>query len=174
MKKLGLFIAVVILLVLSGCVTQKRCNLKFPPQVTTIVKDSIVYKETTVYKDTTIYIKLVADTIIDSTFVTINKGLVNSKTVKVKGIYADATGQVINSVLIVKLFEKDTTLQLKLDNAIRETNSWKEKYNSIISKEVKTTNHMNLFQKIFFYIGLIVTLMGIGYIVFKFILKKGF
>lgn len=52
-----LLLACAALMVLAnmGCVTQKACNEKFPPQV--IRKDSIVYKETIVYRDTTAKVK---------------------------------------------------------------------------------------------------------------------
>ncbi len=40
-------IIIAILFMLASCVTQKRCNEKFPPQVITIQKDSIHYVQIT-------------------------------------------------------------------------------------------------------------------------------
>lgn len=39
---------------LSSCVTQERCNTKFPPGVS--IRDSIIYKDSIAWRDTTIYI----------------------------------------------------------------------------------------------------------------------
>lgn len=39
---------------IASCVTQQRCNDKFPPQI--IVKDSTILKDTTYYKDTAIQV----------------------------------------------------------------------------------------------------------------------
>lgn len=48
----------------TSCVTQKRCLLKFPPQI--ITKDSTVVKDSTIYRDTTITIPGDSTTIHDS------------------------------------------------------------------------------------------------------------
>jgi hypothetical protein len=37
-----------LIFLLSSCVTQRRCNEKFPPKETVVVLDSIVYRDTTI------------------------------------------------------------------------------------------------------------------------------
>jgi hypothetical protein len=37
-----------IIFLLSSCVTQRRCNEKFPPRESVEVRDSIVYRDTTI------------------------------------------------------------------------------------------------------------------------------
>jgi len=50
----NLIIPVLLLLIAtSSCVTEKRCNLKFPPSVDSVVKETIVVKE--VARDTVVY-----------------------------------------------------------------------------------------------------------------------
>lgn len=115
------------------------CCPKITPTV--IKKDSIVYKEKLVYKDTTIYKYLAGDTINKVDTVWINKwnGLVNSKKIYTFTSLAEASAWVYNSKLNLKLTQKDTTIEIRLDSAIKEATYWKEKYqnnNSVVIKEV--------------------------------------
>jgi len=54
MKNNGLVFGLILLFasVFQGCVTQSKCERKFPPQT----HDSIVYKDTTIYKRDTVYV----------------------------------------------------------------------------------------------------------------------
>lgn len=52
MKKLLIILSFIFCL--GSCITAKRCNDKFPPQIE--VKDSIVIKDTIIYKDTIIVV----------------------------------------------------------------------------------------------------------------------
>lgn len=80
MKKL-LYILSFIMLLCSSCVTQKKCNAKFPPQ--TFIKDSIVFKDTVIYKDTVIHIPgetLTATEYIHDTLVFVDTVIFGNKT----------------------------------------------------------------------------------------------
>ena len=122
-----------------GCVTQKRCNEKFPPQ--SFTKDSIVYRDKLVYKDTTIYVPILGGTVYKDTVVYIDKntGLTNSKKIYAFTSLAEASAWVKNSKLFLNLTQKDTTIEIRLDSAIKEATYWKEKYqnnSSVVVKEV--------------------------------------
>lgn len=49
MKLSNLFRTIFVLTILSGCITQKKCYEKFPPETHTMVHDSIVNVRDTVY-----------------------------------------------------------------------------------------------------------------------------
>ena len=164
MKKI-LLLAIIALFVTS-CVTQKKCNQKFPPiyiEKTDTIHDSIFMKEVshdTIYsiivgKDTTKY---------DTVQVTIREGLVNSKPITIKGEFADATTQVINSKLNLKLEEKSKELNIVLKDAIKEKLLYKYYYEKsktkqVIEKKVK----VGKFYVWYFYISLIVLLGILGW-----------
>ena len=140
----GLLVILFSAIIMSGCITQKRCNSKFPP--ITIEKEII--KHDSIFSQI-----IVRDTIIDTIIghdtiymagdtVEIFKGLANSKPVTIKGEYADATAQVINSKLIVKLEERAKVLNIKLQGALKELTLYKTYYEiskqkEVITKEVK-------------------------------------
>lgn len=124
----------IIFAIISGCATQKRCFEKFPPISEIIKKDSIIYKEKIIFKDTTILIKLPSDTVtID---ISISK-IIEPVTIETK--YAKATAQIINNKLKLKLIQKDSEIEIRIDSAIRIAKYWQERWINekqiIISKE---------------------------------------
>ena len=124
------------LTMLSGCITKKKCNNRFPPQI----KDSIyiVEKTNTVYKDTTIYVRVKGDTVYKTdTVVYTEKGIMSLDTLKAETELALALSWVANSKLFLNLIQKDTALKAKLDSVIRLQNTEKNEYREkIIVKEV--------------------------------------
>jgi hypothetical protein len=130
MKTKGSLIVFLILLILSSCVTQKRCYLKFPPTVDTIkitiIKDSIIYR------DTTIFIKLPGELRIDSVEIPCPDvpGYIPEKVFAETSLAkASAWWQFPN--IRLELIQKDTTIERRLDNAIKEAWHWQEEYTKI-------------------------------------------
>ena len=150
----------VIALFATSCVTQKKCNEKYPPVITekeVYIHDTVSIKETV--RDTTFIIKAGKDSIVyKSDTVKIKDGVVNSKPVVTEGKYATATGQVVNSKLIVKLEERSYDLEVKLKGALRDKEIYKTYYEisrekQAITKEVKVGK---------FYVWFFWILLGIG------------
>lgn len=115
------------------------CSPKIIKEVVT--KDSIIYKEKISYRDTTIFRYLPGDTVYKETIVYVDKatGLVNSKKLFAFTSLAEASAWVYNSKLFLNLIQKDTTIEIRLDSAIKEASYWKEKYqnsNTVVTKEV--------------------------------------
>jgi hypothetical protein len=80
MKRLILILIALaaISLSLSSCVTQKKCESKFPPKE--IIKDSINTKESVIYRDTTIRDTIPGDTVEVPVIIEVSNGkLVNKK-----------------------------------------------------------------------------------------------
>lgn len=115
------------------------CSPKIIKEVVT--KDSIIYKEKISYRDTTIFRYLPGDTVYKETIVYVDKatGLINSKKLFAFTSLAEASAWVYNSKLFLNLIQKDTTIEIRLDSAIKEASYWKEKYqnsNTVVTKEV--------------------------------------
>lgn len=115
------------------------CSPKIIKEVVT--KDSIIYKEKISYRDTTIFRYLPGDTVYKETIVYVDKatGLINSKKLFAFTSLAEASAWVYNSKLFLNLIQKDTTIEFRLDSAIKEASYWKEKYqnsNTVVTKEV--------------------------------------
>ena len=140
MKKYIILLLVVVALFATSCVTQKKCNTKFPPQIVTITKDSIVTRDSVVYKPLEIPVYIKGDTVTktDTLYRDIKTGLINSKPVYAETEFAKAKAQVINSKLNLELIQKDSTFKVKTDSLNKEVYHWKEKYNSILEKQVVT------------------------------------
>lgn len=105
-----------------------------------ITKDSISYVQS--YRDTTIYYSIPGDTIHDSVNIYISKGLINSKPITLQNDFAISTAYVKDSKLKLSLIAKDTTLQIKLDSAVRIINYYRklyESHNYDLTKEVEVS-----------------------------------
>ncbi len=120
--------------ILSGCVTQKRCYNKFPPQI--ITKDSIIYKDKLVILYDTIIIK--GDTVRKSDTVVVDRltGLINSDSVSADSEYAHAVAQVVNSKLFLNLIQKDTAIARMLKKNIREVEIYRDRTKVVTEYQV--------------------------------------
>lgn len=164
MKKYILLLAIVALFATS-CITQQKCNEKFPPvtlEKEVYIHDTVNIKETV--RDTTIIVKAGKDSVIyKSDTIRIKDGVVNSKPVITEGKYATATGQVINSKLIVKLEERSYDLEVRLKGALKDKEIYKTYYEvskekQAITKEVK----VGKFYVWYFYISLVILILYWG------------
>jgi len=164
MKRLVLLAFVA--LMATGCITQKKCNEKYPPIIIdreVIKHDTLKVKE--VSHDTTFIIKAGKDTTIYKTdTVNVKAGVVNSNKVITEGKYATATGQVVNSKLIVKLEERSYDLEVRLKDAIKSKEIYKTYYETTKTKEAITKKvKVGKFYVWYFYISLIVLLGVLGW-----------
>jgi len=105
-----------ILFLATGCVTQQKCQRKFPPQV--ITRDSIIVQKVNVpvYVHDTIYVK--GDTIHDTTMTYVKNGLVESRVVAIQTLLCKASSRVLHSRLKLSLVQKDTLLTNVIHDSI--------------------------------------------------------
>jgi hypothetical protein len=122
MKKFFFLLA---LLALSGCVTQQRCERKFPPEI--VRTDSVITKTQTIYRDTTIFVTLTPDTVFDTVHVFVRDGIANSRASIHETNLAWSKAQVVDGVLIHELRMKDSVLAFMIENAIRVSATLTEK-----------------------------------------------
>jgi len=133
---MGKLLPYLAILLLSSCVTQKRCLERFPPAPMT-VKDSIIIKEVTIYRDTIITVHLPGDTVLITQDI---DSLIQPLIAESK--YARAIAEVYKNKLKLTLIQKESEITFKLDSAFKETKYWKEKWmneKQVIVKETKYT-----------------------------------
>lgn len=122
---------ILIILLLSSCVTRRACERKFPPQ---IKKDSIFIKTTeVVYRDTIVYIQMPADTMYINDTVWVTQEGVQSDTIKSDLLYSFASAWVLNSKINLFHRTKDTIIKRVIENAIKEAETTEQ----TIVKEVQ-------------------------------------
>jgi len=165
MKRILIFL--LLLIIGTSCVTQKRCNEKFPQVASTIIKDSIVYRDSIIYKPIIVEVKIPGDTVTKETIVYLNKGLVNSFPLIAETTFAKAIAQVVNSKLTLNLYQKDTTYNQRYDSVVKEAYYWKERYNS---KEVTKVVEKKVIPKFYIWMSVIAGIL-ITYHITRIIIK---
>jgi len=130
-------IAILIVLILfSSCVTQKKCVKRFPPETIKVRYDSIVIKDTVIYKDKLVPYYIKGDTVTKDSLISVPVTL-NTVPLIVENDYAKAKAWIQNSKLKLQLEQKDQVIQLKLDSADKEVRHWKYQYT--LESEKQTT-----------------------------------
>jgi len=168
-----LIIALIILIGLfSSCVTQRKCNLKFPPSIETITstKDSVVIE----YSDTTIYVKIKGETKHDTIIIPCPPPAPAyiPDTVRAETSLAKAIAYWSYPKIHLNLVQKDTTIERRLDNALREIRRLRNT-TTTVTITPPPVKYVPGFYKFctFAFIGLLFT--GVGYIVLRlFVFKK--
>lgn len=153
MKKVIYFI--ILALIISGCVSQKNCLRKFPPQEIVIVKDSIVEKDTVIYSDIIHYDTIPGDTIIDSILIKIPIKKLDIDTLCLDKYLAKSCAWVNGNKLFLELIQKDTIIHRILKDARIEKQRLREYYQSRYEKEVVRVKYIPKFHKftMWFFVG---------------------
>lgn len=161
MKK-SLLLVILMAIILSSCITEKRCYNKYPPKTVVEVRDSIYKKDSIIYKVIQVPVYIKGDTIVrnDTVYKDNKTGLINSKPLYAETEFAKATAKVTNSILNLTLIQKDSLFSVKSDSLIKEAYFWKEKYNSSKTIEIIESRSVPKIYRIFSMIGLI-TIMWI-------------
>jgi len=152
-----------LVLTISSCVTEKKCTRKFPPQIEVIIKDSI--REVTIYRDTIIYLHLPADTILKTDTIIVKEGYLYIEPMYAETKLATASAWISYNKLNLLLTDKDTTIEVRLLNALKTSQFWEYKYKH--EKEVVKEKYIPKFTKIMSKIGIALTLLIVAYIGFK-------
>lgn len=124
----------IVLLAVLGLFTascsQRWCNTRYPVQSDTIrlemVRDSIIIK------DTTIYVHIPSEKVTDSITIPCPEvpGYVPKKVCK-ETDFASACAWWSYPVIKLELIQKDTTLSVRLENAIKEAYYWRTLYEKV-------------------------------------------
>jgi len=149
-----------LLLTFSGCVTQNKCNQKYPPVESVITRDSIIRTVQTIYSDTTIYYQLPADTVTEVVEV---ERATQIKPSVLKTGYSISTAYVKEGRLYHSLIQNDTLLRLNIDNAVRST--W-ESASKFYNKETVKVERVRYIPK-WLYVAAAIALMSLTYLAVK-------
>ncbi len=130
MKRICLFL--VFLSVLTGCVTQRRCYTRFPPKTDTIRIETI--RDSIVIKDKIIEVEIPGELRVDSIIIPCPPppDTYIPDTARAETEYARAKAWFDYPNINLKLEQKVSILQIKLDSAIKESYHWKTEYEKII------------------------------------------
>ena len=135
-QKLNLYLILLILILFSSCVTQKKCVKRYPPETIRVRYDSIVIKDTTIYKDRLVPYAVKADTVYKDKLILVPIAL-NVPPLIAENDYAKAKAWIQDSKLKLQLEQKDQVVQFKLDSADKEVRHWKYQYR--LESEKQTT-----------------------------------
>lgn len=110
------WLLIVAALLLTGCVTQKRCEKKFPPSEFSRVDSVYIYRDVVKWKDTVIYKDLPP--------VIIEKYVPIKDTLKLTGNYSEALSWVVGGNILGSL--KEGKNPVKIEYKIKEVEVVKE------------------------------------------------
>jgi len=152
---------ILMVLIFSSCVTRKICLKKFPVVADTV--EVVHYRDSLVYRDTTIWVTIPGDTIIHSDSVLIPcpppPAQFIPDTALAESRFAIARAWWDHPFIRLTVADRDTTIELRLDSAIREAYHWKEMYQNVTI--IKPENHIPAIYRIAFWtwIGVFVLIL---------------
>jgi len=145
-----------LILLLSSCATQRRCELKFPHYLDTL--KTVEVKDTTIYRDTTIFIPVQGKTVIDSVLLPCPP-VPNyiPDTVKVETDFAKAFAWWHYPHIRLMLIQKDTTIKTELRNALKDVKHWRSEFERVTNTVVQKADIPKIYKiSLWVLIGLIV------------------
>ena len=150
----------------AGCVTQRRCLEKFPPDVDTVYQ----VNDTTIYRDTTIYVHIAGDTVYNEVIIEVPVEvpageIYVSDTAITETEFARGKAWVEktpdgNQVIKQELIQKETDLPVRLDSAIAQRDRFERMYVTEVFKE--PVKHIPLWIKIVLGLAILIIILAIG------------
>lgn len=130
MKK-SLFLFLVFLAILSTSCTKRWCNSHYPATIDSVlvIKDSVHI----ILKDTTVNVYLPGLTVIDSVIIPCAEppAAYIPDTAYAETPFSKALAWFSYPSIRLKLIQKDTTLAIRLNNAIRDSYYWHSEFNRV-------------------------------------------
>lgn len=158
---------ILVVFAVTSCATQKRCSRKFPARPDTIkiiqVRDSIVLR------DTTFYIMLPGETVTDSVMIPCPE-VINyiADTARAETFLAKAWAWWQYPRIRLMLEQKDTTIERRLEDVLKEVYHWKSEYEKI-TKVPEPVKYIPKIYKYSMMFSVVLILTAILRIVSKFI-----
>ena len=130
-------ITIILLLSAASCITQKKCLQRFPPVVQTEIVTQV--RDTIIYKDTTVFVTLPGNVIRDSVIIPCPEPTrpVRIDTARAETSLAEAKAWWSPPRIMLELIQKDTTIELRLENAIKESRHWRSEYEKVVETHVE-------------------------------------
>lgn len=111
---------IVAVLMLSGCITRERCLNRFPPQISDSIQ--IIRETVETIRDTTITVEIPGEVRlrVDTVYSDPKTGQSKSEKSFLETSLAWSSAEVKDGKLFHELHQRDTTIEFRLENAIRE------------------------------------------------------
>lgn len=115
-------------IIISSCVTQKRCYSKFPPTTSTTTNTTV--RDSIVYRDKLVEVKIPGKTVRDSVPIPCPPPPPSyvPDTARAETDYASAKAWFDYPNIKIELEQKTSVLQVRLDSAIKESYHWESEY----------------------------------------------
>lgn len=123
--------ALILMVLFSSCATRQICNRRFPVVADTV--RVVLSHDTIIYRDTVVTVTIPGVTVTDTVLIPcppLPPEFIPD-TAQAETPLAVATAWWSYPVIRLKLVQRDTTIQFRLDSAIREAKSWRELYENI-------------------------------------------
>jgi hypothetical protein len=159
--------AIILILLITACATQRRCLEKYPPISHTDTLYAELIRDSLIYRDTLILITVPGDTIKDTLYIKIKPGYFHSDTLTLETEFARASAFYQTPSIHMTLVQKEATFARKLDSVIRIEKHWKEMYTTITQHETTITNVVPKIYKAAAWLWILVFVMILGAIVFR-------
>lgn len=155
MKTIYGLLIIAILGLMAGCITQKKCNERYPPRVI----DSVAYVER--WHDTTVYIT-------DSAGITAVLECDTAGIVRIKAIKDHYTGQFVKPTIIIR----DNVLETKcIIDSGAVASRWLERNFTSFRVIVQKENYLTSFQHFLIWLGPILLGLIVIYVAIRLFLK---
>ena len=141
-------ILLLILVSLTGCfATKKRCLRLYPPtsSVDTVYRETV--RDSLVIRDTTIYVRIPGETFIDFIPIYVDNKI-TLDTARAETEYIRAKAYYSNGFIFLEVKQLDIGLEIKLENALRESYYWKEMYFEISNREIIKERYIPIIYKV--------------------------
>ena len=152
---------ILIAVLFTGCITQKKCLRKFPPQ---IITEKEVITEI-IYRDTTIYVHIPADTVYAENIIFKTPDGWQTELSVLDQTYAKSSAQVVNGILKHGLFQKETYIEQLIKDAVRENSTHTIEYKT----EINEVPYIPAWHKFSSRFTIVVLLLLFLYILFRFV-----
>jgi hypothetical protein len=159
----NILIILIALISFTGCVTEKRCNSKFPTEVMIIRKDSIITEKETIFRDTTIFIRIPGENQYYTDTIYIKDGQLYFKPSHLRTSFAESRAWIENGHIRHTLTQNDTIISVRIKDAIRLTWERAEKYFTKDQTRIVEIKVIPKWVQIFAFLGA----ATIGYLIFR-------
>jgi hypothetical protein len=169
MKAISLFFTLLIALAGTSCITSKKCLQRFPPSRDTLRIEKI--RDSIIYKDKLVEVKIPGATKIDSIPIPCPPPPLTyiPDTARAETEYAKGMAWFDYPNIQLKLIQKQSILQVRLDSAIKESYHWKTEYEKITNTPAPVvTKYIPGFYKVAFWLWIGVIIAIIGFIIIKY------
>lgn len=161
----------ILVILMAGCCTQKRCLTKYPSQTIIERSDTTIYRNTIIYRDRVVWDTIQADTQFMEVVIPVNIPL-PSDTAKAENDYAIAKAWLENKKLKLELQQKEQVIERRLANVEIERKYWEQRYIEETRKETRIEYKKRPINKFTFWFTIVTIILFLSVIGWKLAFRK--